>query len=97
MYTGYLSNYLCLEFLSSMSYNFLMYRSLIWFSFFLSFFFFFFFFSFAFWGCIHGTWKFPGQGSNCSYSCRPTPQPHRMQAVPATYTAAHSNPGSLTH
>ena len=34
--------------------------------------------------------KFPSQGSNKSYSCKPTPQPqpHRIQATSATYTTA---------
>ena len=39
--------------------------------------------------------KFPGQGSNWSYSCQPTPQPqpqpHGIQAAPVTYTTAHRN------
>ena len=28
----------------------------------------------SFQGCTHGIWRFSGQGSNWSYSCRPTPQ-----------------------
>ena len=77
-------------------------------SIFLFFFFFFFFFSFLFFiylfifafkghGC--STWKFPGEGSNRSYSCWPIPQPQQwgFWALSATYTAAHSNTGSLTH
>ena len=44
-------------------------------------------------------WKFPGWGSNRSYSHWPMPQPQQRQirAVSATYTTAHSNAGSLTH
>ena len=34
-----------------------------------------FYFIFAFSGRTLGIWRFPGQGSNQSYSCRPTPQP----------------------
>ena len=39
------------------------------------------------------------QGSNWSYSCRPTPQPQQrgIQATSVTYNTAHSNTGSLTH
>ena len=33
--------------------------------------FFFYLTNFFFQGCAHGVWKFPGQGSNWSYSCRP--------------------------
>ena len=29
----------------------------------------------SFQGHTHGIWRFPGQGLNRSYSCRPTPQP----------------------
>ena len=44
-------------------------------------------------------WKLPGQGSNQSCSCWPTPQPwqHQIWATCATYTVACSNTGSLTH
>ena len=44
-------------------------------------------------------WKFPGQGSNQSYSSWPTlqPQQSRIQATSAIYTTAHDNAGSLTH
>ena len=44
-------------------------------------------------------WKFPGEGSNRSYSCQLTPQPQqcRIRAVSSTYTTAHGNTGSLTH
>ena len=38
------------------------------------FFFYFFFFFLSFQGCTLSMWKFPGQGSNWSCSCRPTPQ-----------------------
>ena len=36
-----------------------------------------------------------GQIRSCS--CQPTPQPHGIQAMSATYTTAHSNARSLTH
>ena len=44
-------------------------------------------------------WRFPGQGSNGSYTCRPTPQPqqHQIWAMSATYATVHGNTGSLTH
>ena len=53
----------------------------------------------SFQGQICGMWKFPGQRSNRSCSCQPTPQPQqlRIQATSATYTTAHGNAGSLTH
>ena len=40
----------------------------------------------------------PGQGSNRSYSCRPTPQlqPHQIPAASVTYTTAHDSARSLT-
>ena len=43
--------------------------------------------------------RFPGQGSNWSYSCQPTPQPQQcqIQAISVTYTTAHGNTRSLTH
>ena len=46
-----------------------------------------------------GIWRFPGQGSNRSYSCWPVPQPqqHEILAVSSTYTTAQGNVGSLTH
>ena len=46
-----------------------------------------------------GIWRFPGQGSNQSYNCRPTPQPQQCQirGVSVTYTTAQGNAGSLTH
>ena len=45
-----------------------------------------------------GIWKFPGQGSNRSCSCRRIPQPrqHGIQAASETYTTAHGNTRSLT-
>ena len=62
------------------------------------------FFSFPFFflfKAIHtcGIWRFPGYGSNRSYSCWSTPQPQQRQiwAASVTYTTAHSNAGSLTH
>ena len=41
----------------------------------------------------------PGQRSNQSCSCRPTPQPQQrgIRATSATYATAHGNAGSLTH
>ena len=46
-----------------------------------------------------GIWRFPGQGSNESFSCRSMPQALQCQreAVSVTYTTAHGNAGSLTH
>ena len=43
--------------------------------------------------------RFPGQGSNWSYSCWPTPQSEQCHiwAASVTYTSAHGNTGSLTH
>ena len=32
-------------------------------------------------GCTHGIWKFPGQGSNQSYSSQPTPQPQQRRIL----------------
>ena len=65
----------------------------------LTFFFYFLFFLFFcfFQGHSCGIWKFPGQGSNQSYSCQPTPQPHQIQAMSVTDTTARGNAGSLTH
>ena len=37
-------------------------------------------------GCTCGIWKFPGEGSNQSCSCQPTPQPRQIKAVSVTYT-----------
>ena len=63
------------------------------------FFSFLFFFFLSFYSHTFSIWKFPGQGSNHSCSCWPTPQPQqcRIQAVSATYTTAHGNTRSLTH
>ena len=49
--------------------------------------------------CTWSMWRFPGYGSNQSYSCQPTPQPqpHQIWAASATYTTAHGNARSLTH
>ena len=46
-----------------------------------------------------GIWRFPGRGSNQSYSCRltPQPQPRQIRAMSANYTTAHGNARSLTH
>ena len=54
---------------------------------------------FTFWGCTCSIWKFPGWGSNQSYSYWPGPQSqrHRIRAVSATYTTTQGNTGSLTH
>ena len=53
----------------------------------------------SFQGRTQGIWRFPGKGSNQSYSCRSTPWPqqHGIQAASSTYTTAHGNAGSLTH
>ena len=55
------------------------------------------YFSFFF-GCTHGIWKFPGQGSNWSHSCWPTPQPKqlRIRTMLVNYTTTHGNGESLT-
>ena len=44
-------------------------------------------------------WRFPGEESNQSSSCRPTPQPEQcqIQVESVTYTTAHGNAGSFTH
>ena len=44
-------------------------------------------------------WKFPGYGSNQSYSCQTTPEPQQLGiwAMSSTYTIAHGNTRSLTH
>ena len=46
-----------------------------------------------------GLWKFLGQGSNQSCSCRPTPQSrqHHIRGTSATYAPPCGNTGSLTH
>ena len=53
----------------------------------------------SFQGHTHGIQKFLGLGLNQSCSCWPIPQSQQcgIQAVSATYTTAHSNPGSSTH
>ena len=50
-------------------------------------------------GNTHGMWKFQGQGSNWSCSCRPMPQPQQcgIRAMSPTHTTAHGNTRSLTH
>ena len=50
---------------------------------------------FVFQGCTCGIQKFPGQGSNQSYSCQPTPQPCRIQDTSVTYTTAPGNTRSF--
>ena len=69
---------------------------LLWLLGFLKLFFIYFYF---FQGCTRGIWKFPGQRSNWSFTCWPTPQPqqHRIQATSVIYAKACSNIGSLTH
>ena len=54
---------------------------------------------FPFYGHTCSIWKFSGQGSNQSFSNKPTPQPqqHQIQAASSTYNTAHGNTGSLTH
>ena len=51
------------------------------------------FFFFLFQGCTCGIWKFPGQGSNQSCSCQPTPLPQQcgIQTMSVTYSTAHGN------
>ena len=60
---------------------------------------FFFFSCFFFKGHTYGIWRFPGYGSNQSYSCWPTPEPQQCQiwATSVMYTTAHSSAVSLTH
>ena len=55
--------------------------------------------SFFFLFFFRATWKFPGQGSNWSCSCRPTPVTATLDLshVSATYAAGCGNYGSLTH
>ena len=57
------------------------------------------FFFFAFLGLHLWHMEVPRLGSNESCSCWPTAQPQQCQirAASATYTAAHSIAGSLTH
>ena len=47
----------------------------------------------------HSIKRFPGQGSNRSYSSQLTPQPPQLwiRAMSATYTTTHGNTRSLTH
>ena len=54
---------------------------------------------FFFFCCTRSIWRFPGWGSNWSYSCRPAPesQQHQIRAASANYTIAHRNARSLTH
>ena len=58
-------------------------------------------FFFFFQGHTCGIWKFPqlarGQIGDCSHWPTAQPQPRRIQAMPSTYTTAHSNAGSPTH
>ena len=53
----------------------------------------------SFQGCTCDIWRFPGQESKKSCSCRPILQPQQLgiQAMFATYTTTHGNTGSLTH
>ena len=70
--------------------------SLFWFR--INQFFFYFLFLFVFfYSRTYGIWKFLGQGSHQSCSCRPVPQQHWIQATSATYTTVNSNTRSLTH
>ena len=57
------------------------------------------FFFFSFYSHTCRIWKFPGYGSDQSYSCRPTPQPqqHQIWATSVTYATACGNTRSLTH
>ena len=40
-----------------------------------------FFIFWSFQGHTHGIWGFPGQGSNQSYCCQPTPQPQQLGII----------------
>ena len=44
-------------------------------------------------------WRFPGEGSNQSYSCWPQPQPQQctIRSASVSYTTAEGNARSLTH
>ena len=61
------------------------------------FYFYFIFLFLAFIGRMYSIWKFPGQGSNWSYSCPLKPQQCGIQAMSATYTTAHSITSFLNH
>ena len=54
---------------------------------------------FAFLGRTRSIWKFPGQGSDWSYSCLLNARATAVQdrAAFATYTISRSNAGSLTY
>ena len=45
---------------------------------------------FAFLGCPHSIWRFPGQGSNQSYNCWPMPQPTPMPDLSFVSDLHHS-------
>ena len=63
-------------------------------------FFFFFFFFFFFYGFTCSIWKFPGWGSNQSYSCLSMPQPQQngtWATAAILNTTAQGNARSLTH
>ena len=49
--------------------------------------------------CTCSIWRFPGQRSNQSCSCRPTPQPqqHQIWAASVTYGSACGIAGSFAH
>ena len=51
---------------------------------------------FSFYGCNCHLWRFPGQESNWSCSCRPVPQPPKCQiwVTSVTYAAVCSNAGA---
>ena len=55
------------------------------------FFFFFFFLSFCLKGPSCGIWRFPGQGSNQSCSCWPTPQPQQHRIWASVWPIHHSS------
>ena len=90
--------FLCLSVCVSLSLSFLLYtykHSL----FILFYFYYFYFYFLLFMATLMAIWRFPGQGSNQSYSCHPTPQPQQCQiwAVSVTDARAHGNTGSLAH
>ena len=47
--------------------------------------------AFAFYGCTHGIWKFPGWRSNWSWSWWPTPQPQQTQDLSHVCDLHHSS------